>query len=166
MATHLQVVLGNEVADSEFALHHHGERGRLHAADGEVLAVGERVGAGEVHADQPVGAAAAAGGVGEAVVVAAGAERVEAFADGVGGERGDPQAAHRLGALRGFVDVAEDELALAAGVRGADDAGDFGRVEDACGRSRTGPWSSRRPPAAIRWGAWAAGRGASAATAG
>ena len=128
---HFHVILGDEIADGQFALHQHGERGSLHAADREILAIGERVGAREIHADQPIGAAAAAGGVGERIVLGGRAEGVEAFADGVGRERRDPEAADGLGALRGFVDVAEDQLAFAAGVGGADDARDFGRVENA-----------------------------------
>ncbi len=121
MATHFQIVLGDEVADGQFALDEHGERGGLDAADRESsLVVGQGVGAREIHADQPIGAAAAAGGIGERIVVGAGAERVEAFADGVGSERGDPEAADGLVAMGGFVDVAEDQFALAAGVGGAD----------------------------------------------
>ncbi len=121
---HFEIVLGHEVADGEFALDHHGERRGLHAADGKLFVVGERVGAREIHADQPVGAAAAAGGVGEGVVIGAGPQGVEAFADGVGSEGGDPEALNGLVAFGGFVDVAEDELAFAAGVGGADDARD------------------------------------------
>jgi hypothetical protein len=120
----LPVILGNEVADREFALDQHGERGGLYAADGEVATEGQGVGAGEIHADQPVGSAAPACGVSEGVIVAARAEGFEAFANGVGGKRGDPQAAKGLIALRSFVDVAEDEFAFAARVSGADDLGD------------------------------------------
>ena len=67
---HLEVVLGHELADGEFALDQHGQRRRLHAADARVVVVGERVGAGEVHPDQPVGPAAAARRVGERIVLA------------------------------------------------------------------------------------------------
>ena len=64
-----EVVFGDEVADGQFAFDEHGERRGLDAADGEFLVVGDGVGAREVHADQPVGAAAATGGVGERVVL-------------------------------------------------------------------------------------------------
>ena len=128
---HFAIIFRHEIADGQFALHQHGQRGSLHAPHGEILhVVRQGVGAREVHAHQPVGPAAAARGVGQGIVVAAGPQRVEALADGVGRERGDPQAAERLGALRGLVDVAEDQLAFAAGVGGAHDARDFGRVED------------------------------------
>jgi hypothetical protein len=126
----LLVVLGDKVADRQLALDEDRQGGGLDAADGDVLIEDEAVGAREVHADQPVGAAAAAGGVGEAVVVGAAAQAGEAVLDRLGGERRDPQATHRLGAAGGLVDVAEDELALAAGIGGADDAGDGAVAED------------------------------------
>ncbi len=34
---HLQIILRHELADGQFALHQHGQRGSLHAAHGEVL---------------------------------------------------------------------------------------------------------------------------------
>ena len=95
---HFEVVLGHEAADGQFALHQHRERGRLHAAHGEVLAVGQRVGAREIHADQPVGAAASARGVGQRIVIRCRAAARRTPADGVGRERRDPQAADRLAA--------------------------------------------------------------------
>ena len=81
-----------------------------------------RVGAREVHADEPVGAAAAAGGVGEGVVVARRrAGDAKPSPDRVRGERRDPEPLHRLAAAGRLVDVAEDQLALAPGVGGAHD---------------------------------------------
>ena len=74
------VVAGDEVADFEFAVDDDGEGGGLDAPDGgdvagagaaAVHAFGE--GAGAVHADEPVGFAAAAGGVFEAGHAGAGA---------------------------------------------------------------------------------------------
>ena len=127
---HLAIVLGHEVADRQLALDEDRQGRGLHAADRDVLIEDEAVGAREVHADQPVGAAAAAGGVGEAVVVGAAAQLGEAVGDRLAGERRDPQAADRLGAAGGLVDVAEDELALAAGVGGADDPGDGAVAQD------------------------------------
>jgi hypothetical protein len=127
---HLQVVLGDEAADRQFALHHHGQRRRLHAAHGELFVVGQRVGAREVHAHQPVGPAAAARGVGQRVVVGGPAQRVEALADGLRVSEEIHRRLTGLSHLRGLVDVAEDQLALAAGVGGAHHARDLGRVED------------------------------------
>ena len=161
---HFQVIFGNEAADGQFALHHHGQRGRLHAAHRKILVIRQRVGAREVHAHQPVGAAAPAGGIGQGIVIAAGPERIEPSADGVRRERRDPQAAHGLRALRRFVDVAEDQLAFAARVGGAHHLRNARRIAECAARFRTGLWSSRRPPAASVWAAWAAGRAATAAT--
>jgi hypothetical protein len=62
------------------------------------------------------------------------AQLAEALADGVGRERGDPQALERLAAAGRLVDVAEDQLALAPGVRGADDLFHLGVVEHAADR--------------------------------
>ena len=128
-----------------------------------IFVVGQRVGAREVHAHQPVGAAAAAGGVGQADRNRGRAQGVEALADGVRRERGDPQAADRLGALRGLVDVAEDQFAFAAGVRGAHDARDLGRVEDLLHGLELvlGLLVDDQRP--LRRAAWGAGRAATAA---
>jgi hypothetical protein len=79
----LEVILGHEVADGQLALDEHGEGRGLDAADRDVLVERQAVGARQVHADQPVGAAAAAGGVGEAVVVGAAAQAREAVEDRV-----------------------------------------------------------------------------------
>ena len=81
-----EIVFGHEAADGEFAFGHHGEGGGLHAAYAEFVTIGEGIGAGEVHADEPVGTAAPAGGVCERFVVFAGFDGVETFADGFGGE--------------------------------------------------------------------------------
>ncbi len=119
---HLEVVLGHEVADGDLAIGDDGQRRCLDAADRDVLIERQAVRAGEVHPHEPVGPAPPLGGVGEAVVVGAALEAPEAVADRVGRERRDPESAHRLGALRGLVDVTEDELPFAPRVRGADDA--------------------------------------------
>ena len=68
---HFQIIFGHEVADGQFALHQHGQRGRLHAAHRKLFAIGQRIGARKIHAHQPVGAAASAGGIGQRIVVAA-----------------------------------------------------------------------------------------------
>src|SRR5437764_1005793 len=66
----------------------------------------------------------------EWVVIVAGAVRIEALADGVLRQRRDRQAAGGFLAVRGFVNVAEDQLALAAGVGRADDSRDAWGRED------------------------------------
>ncbi len=93
---HLKVVFRHEAANGELPLDEHSQRGSLHAPHGKVFAIGEGVGAGKVHAHQPVGAAAAAGRIGEGIVVGARLQVVETAADGVRGERRDPEPAHRL----------------------------------------------------------------------
>ena len=57
-------------------------------------------------------------------------ERCEALADGFWRERRDPQTVNGLVAMRGLIDVAEDEFAFAARVGGADDACDLFGTED------------------------------------
>jgi hypothetical protein len=83
--------------------------------------VGEGRGAGEVHAHEPVGPAASAGGVGQRVEIAAGTETLEALADRLGRQRRQPEPAHRLPAAGLLVEVAEDQLPLPPRVRRADD---------------------------------------------
>ena len=48
---HFAVFFGHELADGEFALHNHRQRGGLHAAHRKLFAEGQRVGTGEVHPD-------------------------------------------------------------------------------------------------------------------
>ena len=122
-----QIIFGLEVANRDFALDQHRQRGRLHPADGEHLAalgvVGavEGVGAGEVHPDEPVGLAPGARGGGQIVEFAGGPQLGETLADRLRGQRGNPQPVDRLAGSRRFVEPPEDQLAFAARIRGADD---------------------------------------------
>ena len=120
-ADHLEVVLGDELADRLLALDEQRQRRCLDATDREELAARQRGGSRQVHADEPVGAGASVRGIGQRVEVRCRAQRRQAPADGVGRQRRDPQPADRTPAAGCGVDVAEDELALAARVRGADD---------------------------------------------
>src|ERR1022692_3858578 len=61
----------------------HGKRGRLHAAHREIVVQRQRVGAREIHAHQPIGAAAPARRVGQRIVCRAVLQFAETFADGV-----------------------------------------------------------------------------------
>ena len=90
----------------------------------------ERRRPGEIHPHQPVGAGAGVGGVGQRVEVGERAQRLEAAPDRLWGERRDPQPADGLAATDRRQDVAEDQLALAAGVGGAHDLGDVGVAQD------------------------------------
>lgn len=111
--------------DFDVAFGDEGEDGGLNAADApeEVAgAVFGRVVAGGVEADDPVGFAAAAGGLIERVELASVAQFAEALLDGIAGEGLDPETAE--GFVAGFgpgENIAEDEFALAAGIGGADD---------------------------------------------
>ena len=67
---------------------------------------------------------AAHGGVGQRLHLRVGAQPLEALADRRRRHRLQPQRADRLRRLRVLDDVAEDELALAAGVAGVDQVAD------------------------------------------
>ena len=127
----LPVVARLERADRLVAPDDDRQRRRLHATDGvdrrlclarracAAEADGDR--AGRVHADQPVGLRAAAGRIGQRIVLGAGAQPCEAVPDRLFGQRRDPEPPHREPAVRQLVDVAEDELALAARVAAVHD---------------------------------------------
>ena len=117
--------LGLEGADLVVAPDDQGQHRRLHPADAPEqaagVAVADGVVAGGVQADDPVGLAAAAGGGVQRVVVGQRPQAAEGVADGRRGQRVEPQPPGRLAGRPGQLqDVAEDQLALAAGVRGAD----------------------------------------------
>ena len=124
------VVARHVLPDLLLALHHHGQRGRLHAAHGgqeepAVARVEGRHGTRAVDAHQPVGLAAAARGVVQALHLGVGAQVVEAVADGLRRHALQPQALHRLAqrfaAAGVLLDQAEDQLALAPRVAGVDE---------------------------------------------
>ncbi len=104
---------------------HDRQRGRLHAPqrDGPVEAAAQPDGggAGRVHADDPVGLRARAGGLLEALELRGRLERSERVLHGGVGHRVQPQPLDGLLALRLLVGVGEDQLSLAAGVAGVDD---------------------------------------------
>ena len=127
----LPVVARLERADRLVAPNDDRQRRRLHATDGvdrrlrlarrACAAEADSDGAGGVHADQPVGLRAAAGRIGQRIVLGAGAQSREAVPDRLFGQRRDPEPPHREPAVRQLVDVAEDELALAARVAAVHD---------------------------------------------
>ena len=128
---HFPVVAALEGADFFFALHHHGQRGRLHTAHGgqeeaAIAAVESRHGAGAVDAHQPVGFGAAAGGIGQGAHLFVAAQLVKAIANGLRRHGLQPQAPHglvqRLARATGvLLNQTEDELALAPRVAGVDE---------------------------------------------
>ena len=124
------VRLGNKAIDLQPAGDQHGQRGRLHPAHGKQRPVAQRKRAAGVHAHQPVGLGTAARALVQGVVAACGPQRGKARPDGLVRHGGNPQAFHGLLAARHFIDVAEDELPLAPGVRRADDGADLAAVHE------------------------------------
>ena len=135
---HFPVVAAHELADLFLALHHQGQRGRLHAAHGgqeeaAIARIEGRHGARAVDAHQPVGLGAAARGAGQAQHLRVAAQVLEAVADGLRRHGLQPQALDRLaqalavglGACGVLLDQAEDQLTLAARVAGVDEFGDI-----------------------------------------
>ena len=120
------VFLRLEVLYLEVAVDDHGQRGGLHAAYAEHLALGggeaEGVEACGVHAEQPVADGAAEARLVEALVFALRLEVGEGLADGLFGEAADPEALHGAGGFGLLHHPALDELALLAGIAAVDDA--------------------------------------------
>ena len=86
--------------------------------------VGDGEQARGVDADEPVGAFTTARGGKEPVIVRTGAQITEGTAYLGFLHRVEPEAQRGLGAAREFVEVAEDEFALASRVAGVYDLGD------------------------------------------
>ena len=127
---HVPVIFGDEIANRKFALHQHGKRWGLNAANGEFLVAGQRVGAREVHAHQPVGPAAATRRVGQMVILAPVPQFRETLLDRLRCQGGNPEAAHRPSTSSGFIDVTEDQFSFSARVRCTDNTADARGCED------------------------------------
>ena len=128
------VVAADELADLLFPLDHHRQRGRLHPPDGRqekpaVTRVERGHGTRAVDADQPVGLAAAARGIGQRLHLRIAAQGAKAISDRLWRHALQPQAAHglaqRFGAAGVLFDQPEDQFALAASVAGVDDLVDI-----------------------------------------
>ena len=129
------IVATDKFANLFFALDHHGQGGGLHPTHGgqkeaTVARVEGRHGPGAIDADQPIGLAAAAGGVGQALHLGVAAEFVKTIADGLRRHGLQPQAfdglaeglkSARLGAARVLLDEPKDQLAFTARVTGVDE---------------------------------------------
>src|SRR5262249_29134219 len=122
------VRLGDERLDLALAADDHRERRRLDAAERDDAAgpgtAADRRRRGPGHADHPGGLGARAGRGLERLELLAGAEAVEAVADRLPRHRRDPEPVDGLDDPGRVHDVREDQLALAAGVAGVDDAVD------------------------------------------
>ena len=125
-----QVLLDDEIADRDFPLDKHGERRRLHSADGKLFIECEGIRPRQVHANEPICPAPPAGGVRERIVVRSGFQVFEPSTNGVRRERRDPQTADRLTAIGGLINVAEDQLAFATRVCRAHNLRDALRAEN------------------------------------
>ena len=101
----------------------HRQRGCLYTTDGVGAPTGgeaERLCAVDAH--EPVSFTAGAGGKVEVVVVCSIAQVIESLADGLVGQRADPQAVERRVAVDVLVEIAEDKFTLASGIGRHDDA--------------------------------------------
>ena len=73
----LQIILGDKTTDRQLALDQHRQGRRLYPADRKILAISEAVSARQIHADQPIGAAASPRGIGQRIVFRAWLELLE-----------------------------------------------------------------------------------------
>ena len=116
-------LLGFEVLYLPLAVDQELQGRGLDAADGEDVAgasEADRVGAGRVHAHDPIRLPPAPRRVFERLHGAPIAQGVEPVPDRLVGERGDPEPQDRLPATRETVQVGEDELPLPTRVAGVD----------------------------------------------
>ena len=124
-----------EIADRRFARGEHGQRRSHHAPNMQRGAVQQRVQARRIHADEPVGLRPAERRPIQIVVVRHRLHAAKAVPDCAFFHRRNPQPAHRLLAACLFIDEAENQLALASCIGGADDSGHalivHERLEDA-----------------------------------
>ena len=113
------------------AVHHQGQRWRLHAprrgglTDATLELPGAHHCTAGIDADQPVGFASAARRGRKVVQRCTRSCGVKGVAQRVLGHRLAPHALHRLSTVRLFEDQAEDELPFAAGVAGVQHRGDI-----------------------------------------
>ena len=125
-----------EVLDFELAMDDEGQRGGLHAADGEglcalasvVVAKLQGVEARGVHAQQPVADGTAQPGLVEPLIVGLRTEAGEALTDGLFRHRRNPKALDGALGLRLLEHPSLDEFALLAGITAVDNA--VGREEE------------------------------------
>ena len=118
--------LRHVAGDLHVTVHDHRQGRGLHAAYGQAAVVGDRVGAGGVHADQPVGLGPRVGGVAQPLVVGLRPHAVPRVADGLLVQRGDPQTQGWFVDAGVLHDAAEDGLALAVGIARVDEFVDVG----------------------------------------
>src|SRR5208337_3910441 len=116
--------LGLEAADLVVAADDHGQHRRLDPADAPEQAAGavaDGVVSGRVQTDDPVGLVAAPGRRVQRVVVGQRPEAAESRADRLASQRIEPEPPRRFARAAGQLnDVAEDQLALTAGIGGGD----------------------------------------------
>lgn len=121
-----------ESLDFTVTIHDQGQRRSLHPAHGQqgpgtAALRPQGVGAGKVHADQPIGACAASGSVGPAVISVVFFQCGQAPLDRHGVLRGNPKAARWLVGLEVVQHFIDQQLAFTVGVASVDD---FARLLD------------------------------------
>ena len=130
----LEIGLGHEVANRQLAFDQERQRRRLHPADGEsiapLLAEGQGTRPAEVEANQPIGLRPTARGRGQAVEILTGPQAGKGAFDGIGSEGRKPKSVETFAAAGGLIDITEDQLALAAGIRRANHLLDLVRPQD------------------------------------
>ena len=128
-----EIGLRLEMRNSVVSAGHHGEGRGLDSTDGDELAfacgrlVGERIGAGKVHAKQPVRARAPTGGIPHAGVLAVVAKVLKSLSDRRRIDGGHPEALHRLFGLEVLDHLVHEKLALAVWVSGINEG--VGRLD-------------------------------------
>ena len=123
---HFPIVSGKELANFFFALDHHRQRWRLHAAhcrqkETAVTRVEGRHGPRTVDADHPVGFGARASGIGQTLHLFFAAQALETVPYRRGRHGLQPQAPDRVFAFGVLLDQAKNQFALAARVTGIND---------------------------------------------
>ena len=122
---HLPIIPRHELPNLRLTIHHDGQRRRLHPAHRRLveaarLRVEGRHGARAIDAHEPVGFRARTRRVRERQHGFVAAELLKTFANRVRGHGLEPEPLHRLSRAREGHDVAENQLALAAGVASVD----------------------------------------------
>ena len=123
--------LRHKAADFPLPRGDKGQRRCLHAPGRELRIVFARQGARHVQADEPVGLAARLRGAEQIFIVRRRAQICKAVADGLVCLGRDPKPLCRLVPARLGHDPARNELTLAPGIRGDDEAGDVAALHQA-----------------------------------
>ena len=120
--------LGRKAGNGFFALDDHRQRRGHHAPDGKRRAIEQRIQARQVNAHQPVRLGAAERRFGQKVIFCRILQVRHSLADSAFFQRRSPEALDGLAAMAVVVNQTENQLALASGIRRADDGFDIRAV--------------------------------------